>query len=115
MVCKAHDITEAPANRFKNDLVCQPQADCFSVSFSLIIPHKDRGSLLVSLTQTEPADHRYESDKFSLALVDTVAELSLMAKKKSMASYCSLSSAPVSMTVTWVLLPNPVQPPWDSR
>lgn len=72
----------ATANRFENDLVRQPQADCFSVSISLIIPHKDRGSLPVSLTQTEPADHRYDSDMFSLALVDSVAESSLMAKKK---------------------------------
>lgn len=93
VVCEPHDTTGATANRFENDLVRQPQADCFSVSVFLIIPHKDRGSLLVSLTQTEPADHRYESDMFSLALVDTVAEPSLMVKKekKSMSGYCSLS------------------------
>ncbi len=81
MVCKPHNTAGATANRFENDLVRQPQADCFSVSISLIIPHKDRGSLPVSLTQSEPADHRYESDIFSLALIDTVAELSLMAGK----------------------------------
>lgn len=50
------------------------------------------------------------------ALVDTVAEPSLVAKKNlwpATAVSASLSSAPVSLTVTWVILPKRVQtPPW---
>lgn len=39
----------ATANRFENDPLRQPPADCLTVSISLIIPHTDRGNLLVSL------------------------------------------------------------------
>lgn len=117
MVCKPHNTAGATANRFENDLVRQPQADCFSVSISLIIPHKDRGSLPVSLTQTEPADHRYESDIFSLAFIDTVAEQSLMAEK----IYGQLQFElvyPVHRSATqWLGLCSQIlfNSPWDSR
>lgn len=119
MVCKPHDTTGATANRFENDLVRQPQADCFSVSISLIIPHKDRGSLLVSLTQTEPADHRYESDMFSPGGSSRYCCRAVPDGWKNLwpatVVWASLSSAPVSLPVTWVILPNAVQRPWDSR
>lgn len=122
VVCKPHNTTGATANRFENDLVRQPQADCFSVLISLIIPHKGTGSLLVSLTQNEPADHRYESDMF---LLDGSRRYCCRAvpdgkkKKKNLwpatAVWASLSSAPVSLPVTWLILPNPIEPPRDSR
>lgn len=38
VVCKPHDTMRVTANRFENDLVRQPQADCLGVSVSLIIP-----------------------------------------------------------------------------
>lgn len=46
---KPPNTTGATANRFENDLVRPPQADCCAVSISLIIPHMDRGSLSVSV------------------------------------------------------------------
>lgn len=66
MVCRPHDTTGATANRFENDPIQQTQADCSSADVWRIIPHKDGSIFLVSLTQTELADHRYESDMFSL-------------------------------------------------
>lgn len=119
MVCEHRGTAGATANRLENDLVRQLPADCFAVSISLIIPHKDRGSLPVSLTQTEPADHRSESDLFSLALQRYCCRAVPDGHRKNLwpvaAVWAGLSSTPVSPPLTWVMLPNPVQPPWDSR
>lgn len=41
----------ATANRFENDPLGQPRADCRAVSTRLIIPHTDGGYLLLSLTR----------------------------------------------------------------
>lgn len=49
VVRKSHDTTGANAGS-ENELVQLPQADCFSVDASWVIPHKDNGSFLVSLT-----------------------------------------------------------------
>lgn len=78
VVCKPHDTMRVTANRFENDLVRQPQADCLRFPNN---PSEWTEAVCWCLLQTEPTNHRCESDIFSLALIDTVTELSLMARK----------------------------------
>lgn len=59
MVCKPPDTTGETANRFENDLVRPPQADCCAVSISLIIPHVDRGGLSVSVIDRVSRSHMW--------------------------------------------------------
>lgn len=101
----------ATANRFENDQVRQPQADCLSVSISLIIPHMDRGSLLVSLPDWASQSQMWV--RYVLTSSHRYCYRAVPGGKENLwpatALWASLSSAPVSLT--WVILPNPVQHP----
>lgn len=88
-MCKPPDTTGATANRFENDLVRQPQADCCTVSISLIIPHVDRGSLSVSVIDRASRSQMWV--RYVLSGPPRYCYSRPRWLRKSMASRCTLS------------------------
>lgn len=95
----------AAANRFENDPLGQPRANCRAVSTWLIIPHTDGGYLLLSITPIRPITDML-FDYFFFPSQNVAATSHPMAEKLITPWTC-LSWAPVSLTWGGIALPNP--------